>query len=165
VSRNPRGYHEGKDEMMDVEQLEPYQFLIGTWRGKGVGGQGPFSVRAQFEVRGRWILLRHEISPPGNEQPFYVSTQVLGFDESGLTLDYFDTAGSFHFRGKQANRSIEFSWKREDLRNTDLWKTSAYELVDKATVRFKYQSYESQDGGDPVLLEFEGEMTSEPSAN
>lgn len=100
---------------MVVNQLEPYQPLIGVWHGNGTGGQGPFDVRAEFEERGRWILLRHEIYPPKGTEPFYVSTQVFGFDDKGLTLDYFDTAGSFHFAGDRKDRVLEFSWKNDDL--------------------------------------------------
>jgi len=84
---------------------------------------------------------------------------VLGFDTSGLTLDYFDTAGSFHFTGQRRDSLLAFSWKKDDL-----WKTLSYELLSSQKLSFKYQSYERQDGGEPVLLEFTGKMARKRSA-
>jgi hypothetical protein len=138
---------------LENDPLSPYASLVGSWKGSGQGPQGPFHVRAEFTVR-RWILLTHHIAPPGIEQPFYVSTQVFGYDANGLTLDYFDTAGSFHFSGEETGDGLGFSWK-----NGDLWKKSTYSLDGADRVRFQYQSFEHAPGSADQLLDFAGEMT------
>ena len=142
------------------EQSKLVRTLIGSWQGAGVGPQGPFEVRADFEERGRWILLRHQISPPGVKEPFYVSTQVFGFDDAELTLDYFDTAGSFHFKGDEIAKGLEFKWTHDEHKKSsgDLWKVSKYEFDSSTVVRFNYQSGELQEGGATKVLEFSGEL-------
>lgn len=142
------------------EQSKLNGALIGLWYGAGTGPQGPFDVHAEFEERDRWILLRHQISPPGVKQPFYVSTQVFGFDDTVLTLDYFDTAGSFHFEGEEAANVLTYKWthNKNEKSSGDLWKISKYELVGSTVVRFNYQSCELQEGGATKVFEFSGEM-------
>lgn len=143
---------------MDAK-LKAFQPLIGVWRGDGRGPQGPFEVQALFEERGRWILLRHEIRPPGSEEAFYVSTQVFGYDDEGLTLDYFDTAGAFHFSGKASDSGFSFAWNNDGAKSGDLWKASTYEFDGSGGLTFKYQSCEQAEQGDPAVLEFSGRMT------
>lgn len=149
------------DQIEATEIAESYRALLGSWEGKGTGPQGPFDVNAEFEERGRWVLLRHEILPPDIDEPFYVSTQVFGTDDEGLSLDYFDTAGSFHFTGNQTDKGFAFSWKRTATSKAavyDHWKKSTYDFDGPDTVRFNYQSAEHQKDGD-VLIEFSGSMT------
>ncbi len=144
---------------MSDGESKAYSALIGDWRGNGEGPQGPFDVRATFEERGRWVLLRHEIAPPGSAAPFYVSTQVFGFDDGGLTLDYFDTAGSFHFDGERTDTGLAFAWKAGDQAQAGaLWKKSSYEFEADGALRFQYQSCEQSDGEAAALLEFSGLM-------
>lgn len=143
--------------MTDIK-LHPFRALLGKWTGSGQSPQGPFEVRADFEERGRWILLRHQISPPGSPEPFYYSIQVFGYDDSGLTLDYFDTAGSFHFHGDSGKNSLAFSWKNDDPNGDDVWKASKYGFVGTDKLNFSYQSCERQHGEDPKITEFTGEM-------
>lgn len=142
------------------EQSKLCRALIGIWHGSGTGPQGPFDVQAEFEERGRWILLRHQISPPGVEEPFYFSTQVFGFDDTVLTLDYFDLAGSFHFKGEETAKVLTYKWFPEENEKPsgDLWKVSKYDLNNSTVVRFSYQSCELQGDGASTVLEFIGEM-------
>lgn len=143
---------------MTETNLKPLRSLLGTWNGSGQGPQGPFAVRAEFEERGRWILLRHQISPPGSSEPFYYSTQVFGFDDVGLTLDYFDTAGSFHFRGDRGGDKLAFSWKNDGTQGSDVWKASKYTFVGPAMMSFSYQSCERLNGEDAQVIEFMGDL-------
>lgn len=145
--------------MTEDAKLEPIQSLLGTWTGSGHGPQGPFDVRAEFEERGRWILLRHQISPPGSVEPFYYSTQVFGYDEEGLTLDYFDTAGTFHFTGARDQDGLSFSWKNHDTLGDDVWKESVYSDTEARTMEFSYRSCERQDGNETQVVEFTGHLT------
>lgn len=142
------------------EQSKLCRALLGLWHGAGTGPQGPFEVHVEFEERGRWILLRHQISLSGIEEPFYVSTQVFGFNESVLTLDYFDTAGSFRFKGEETGKVLLYKWTPDENKESfgGLWKTSKYELVESTVVRFNYQSCELQEGGATKVLEFSGEL-------
>jgi hypothetical protein len=137
-------------------QLSPIKPLLGKWTGEGKGSHGPFRIDAEFDERGRWILLRHAISPPSGS-PFYVSTQVYGFDDKGLTLDYFDTAGSFNFRGSRTGDHIHYKWTAAAGANSkDLWKTSDY-WFEGNSIRFRYESYETDaNGGKPASHIFEG---------
>jgi hypothetical protein len=143
---------------MTDAKLNPIRKLLGEWTGSGQSPQGPFEVRSDFQERGRWILLRHQISPPGNPEPFYYSTQVFGYDDNGLTLDYFDTAGSFQFQGDSGEDSLAFSWKNNDPQGADIWKTSKYDFVGTDKLNFNYQSFERQLGKDGKIMEFTGEM-------
>jgi hypothetical protein len=144
---------------MTDAKLNPMRRLLGEWTGSGQSPQGPFEVRADFQERGRWILLRHQISRPGIPEPFYYSTQMFGYDDSGLTLDYFDTAGSFHFRGDSAEDSLSFSWKNDDPQGSDVWKASKYDFVGADKMNFSYQSCERQHGQDSEIMEFTGGMS------
>jgi hypothetical protein len=143
---------------MTDTKLTPLRPLLGTWNGSGQGPQGLFEVRAEFEERGRWILLRHQISPPGGSEPFYYSTQVFGYDEGGLMLNYFDTAGSFLFRGERDRENLAFSWKNDDPQGSDVWKTSKYTFAGENTVSFSYNSCERQNGEDAKVIEFTGAL-------
>lgn len=143
---------------MEDSRLKPFGKFAGSWSGSGKGPQGPFDVRAVFEERGRWILLRHQITPPGSTEPFYLSTQVFGYDEEGLTLDYFDTAGSFRFRGKEVQEGLVFSWKADNLKSDDLRKTSKYGFDETGKISFVYQSLERQEDESEACIEFTGEI-------
>jgi hypothetical protein len=144
---------------MKDKHLAPLRALVGSWTGSGQGPQGPFNVRADFEERGRWLVLSHAISPPGSPDPFYVSTQVFGYGDDGLTLDYFDTAGSFHFQGGKALNELTFSWKKDQLSSgDDLWKDSSYSFIGDRSLSFKYRSCEAQKAGESAVLEFKGEL-------
>jgi hypothetical protein len=80
-----------------MKELAPLEMLIGAWSGRGKGSYGPFTVNANIERRGRWLLMCQEIKVPIVRITTYVSTQVYGFDDQGLTLDYFDTAVRFAY--------------------------------------------------------------------
>lgn len=99
------------------------------------------------------VALRHAIFPPKSKEPFYFSTQVFGFDRTGLTLDYFDTAGSFKFNGKREKDRLNFEWV-----NGNLWKKSHYWTEDDGSIGFHYQSMDADRGGEPALSEFKGTL-------
>lgn len=90
--------------------LAPLRFLEGVWRGEGTGPYGPFELDAVGAVRGRWLLLTYEIRSPGSDEVFYYSTQVYGYDDDGLMLQLYDTAGAFTFRGDAAGEGVRFDW-------------------------------------------------------
>ena len=92
-----------------MKELEPLMMLEGRWTGKGGGSYGPFSAEMDVEVRGRWLLMRQKIMIPIVSITTYVSTQVYGYDDAGLTLDFFDTAGSFKFHGEREGDQLPFS--------------------------------------------------------
>jgi hypothetical protein len=136
-----------------MKELKPLEMLIGRWSGKGHGTYGPFTARVIVEERGRWLLMRQEIRIPVVPITVYVSTQVYGFDESGLTLDYFDTAGSFRFHGKRDGDTLALEWHD----GPDV-KTSRYS-VDGDCLRFAYDSVVREgDSGDPMHTAFEGTL-------
>jgi hypothetical protein len=130
--------------MSGMKELEPLEMLIGKWTGKGKGSYGPFTVRAEVERRGRWLLMSHEIKLPIVRITTYVSTQVYGFDEQGPTLDYFDTAGAFRFHGARDGDALCFEW-----RDGSNWKTSRY-WKEGDVVRFAYESNVRDDGSSDV---------------
>ena len=140
-----------------MKELEPLDMLKGKWSGKGRGTYGPFTATIDVEERGRWLLMRQEIKIPIVHITTYVSTQVYGFDDSGLTLDFFDTAGSFKFRGSKDGSRLSYTWK--EGRSA---KTSLYWQNDDNTIGFKYDSAEEQkDSEDLKHVTFEGVWTAD----
>jgi hypothetical protein len=141
--------------------LEPLRFLEGSWHSDGQGPYGPYALQAIAEMRGRWLLLRYEISDPKSGDVFYFSTQVYGFDDDGLVLELFDTAGSFTFRGSVLDDAagVGFEWRNDDRQEgEDLWKRSEFKHID-GQVHFRYDSMEpvNSNSVDPdELLTFEG---------
>src|SRR5436190_23540661 len=94
----------------DKDQLKPLLFLQGDWSGEGIGPYGPYKLEAKVERRGRWLLLTSAIIDAKSNQVTYVSTQVFGYSDRGLLLHFFDTAGSFAFKGKQTGDQLRFDW-------------------------------------------------------
>jgi hypothetical protein len=150
--------------------LQPLRFLEGQWHSDGKGPYGPYALDATAEIRGRWMLLTYSISEPTTHDVFYVSTQVYGYDDDGLVLELFDTAGSFSFRGTtvsnekdKGEHGVRFEWKNDDRQpGQDFWKRSEFRHSDK-TLHFRYDSMEPShsagaDDGDASeeLLTFEG---------
>lgn len=150
--------------------LGPVRFLEGPWHSDGEGPYGPYALDAAAEIRGRWMLLTYSISEPTSRQVFYVSTQVYGYDDDGLVLDLYDTAGSFSFRGvvvddegSDGDHGVRFDWTNEDRQpGKDFWKRSEFRHHD-GTLHFRYESMEPSGGGDAdnavasqELLTFEG---------
>ncbi len=148
--------------------LQPVRFLEGSWHSNGDGPYGPYALDATAEIRGRWMLLTYSISEPTSLDVFYVSTQVYGYDDDGLVLQLFDTAGSFTFRGvvvgdenNTGDHAVWFDWKNEDRRQgEDFWKRSEFSLRD-GTLHFRYDSMEPSrdadaDSAAQELSTFEG---------
>jgi hypothetical protein len=119
----------------ETARLAPLRFLEGEWQGEGRGPFGPYRLAARVERRGRWLLMTSEIFDAKSDQVTYVSTQVYGYDEQGLRLSFFDTAGSFDFRGTQAADGLRFDW-----RDGENWKRSQYWPEANGKVRFRYES-------------------------
>ena len=101
--------------------LAPLRFLEGTWISEGNGPYGPYTLNCVANIRGRWLLLTYEIRGPGSDEVFYYSTQVYGYDDDGLVLQLFDSAGAFTFRGEvAADGSVHFAWSDgEELRRSE----------------------------------------------
>ena len=141
-----------------MKELAPLEMLIGTWSGKGKGSYGPFTVKADIERRGRWLLMRQVIKIPVVRITTYVSTQVYGFDDQGLTLDYFDTAGAFRFHGQRNGDALHFEWRDGPSR-----KTSGY-WKEGETLRFAYESSVRDAGSDDTKHEiYEGTLEPAPT--
>ena len=140
-----------------MKELKPLKMLEGTWSGKGKGSYGPFTARVEVEARSRWLLMRHEIKVPIVGITTYVSTQVYGFDDAGLTLDYFDTAGAFRFHGTRDGDTLHFTWREgSNIKSSSYWKD------DDRTIRFKYESSVADgDSKDPKVVTFEGALERE----
>lgn len=136
--------------MEENKQLKPLRFLEGTWHGDGLGPYGPYEFETQVEERGRWLLLTSTVFETGTDNVFYVSTQVFGYDDAGLTLDFFDTAGSFDFHSVHADKGLLFEWK-----NDQDWKRSALIPQENGRIKFKYESMEP--AASDELSVFEGE--------
>src|SRR5262245_51674530 len=133
------------------------EMLKGEWSGKGKGTYGPFTAKAHVEERGRWLLMREEVKVPVAGLTTYVSTQVYGAGGDGLTLDLFDTAGSFKFRGARDGDALQFDW--EECRNE---KSATYGKADDQTLRSKYDSVEEQEDDDELKhVSFEGVLERE----
>jgi hypothetical protein len=138
-----------------MKELEPLEMLKGRWSGKGKGTYGPFTVRVDVEERGRWLVMRQDIKVPIVHIRSYVSTQVYGFADTNLTLDYFDTAGSFHFQGRRDGDTLRFEWTQR--RST---KTSTYWAGEDGSLRFRYESAVEETGSDDLQrVSFEGILT------
>lgn len=133
-----------------MKELEPLMMLKGHWTGKGKGSYGPFSGEMDVEVRGRWLLMRQKITLPIVAITMYVSTQVYGYDEAGLTLDFFDTAGSFRFHGAREGDQLQFQFRDAKVRKTSVYWKEGEEL------RYDYVSVETQDDGEEKKTHFEG---------
>ena len=134
------------------KSLEPLMMLEGTWSGHGQSPLGPYQLDAVVEPRGRWLLLQHSIGHPESGDVSYVSTQVYGYDDDGLTLDYFDTAGAFRFKGARDGDRLRFEWQEGEF-----WKVSQYWEEPGGGVGFKYESMESDPHDGTVKLSvFEG---------
>src|SRR5215467_11324910 len=95
----------------NMKELEPLRMLVGRWQGKGKGSYGPFSAEMDVEERGRWLLMRQKIKIPVVGITTYVSTQIYGYNHDQLTLDFFDTSGSFHFLGNRDGDILKFYFK------------------------------------------------------
>jgi hypothetical protein len=129
--------------------LVPVRFLEGSWHGEGQGPYGPYSLDATAEVRGRWLLLTYEVGEPTSHEVFYYSTQVYGYDDDGLMLELFDTAGSFTFRGHVLDDGgVRFEWN-----DGDSWKRSEFHPQGK-DLHFRYDSMDPDTSGE--LSTFEG---------
>ena len=133
-----------------MKELEPLMMLEGRWTGKGKGSYGPFSAEMDVEVRGRWLLMRQKIMIPILGITTYVSTQVYGYDDAGLTLDFFDTAGSFKFHGAREGDQLQFQFQDPKTQKTSKYWKQGNDL------RFDYLSVETQESGDDKKVHFEG---------
>lgn len=133
-----------------MKELEPLMMLEGRWTGKGKGSYGPFSAEMDVEVRGRWLLMRQKIMIPILGITTYVSTQVYGYDDVGLTLDFFDTAGSFKFQGAREGDQLQFHFQDPKAQKTSIYWKQGNEL------RFDYLSVETQEADDEKKVHFEG---------
>ena len=133
-----------------MNPLQPLLKLKGDWHGTGLGPYGPYDFEQNVSVRGRWMLLTSSVFEPNKKTETYVSTQLLGYNDNGLTLQFFDTAGSFYFTGADTEGVIRFDW--EDGKN---WKRSAYTAEKSGRIHYKYESMEPAASKD--LLVFEGE--------
>ena len=124
-------------------KLAPLMMLEGSWRGQGRGPFGPYELDARVERRGRWMLMTSAIIDPKSRKTTYVSTQVYGYDNGGLRLQFFDTAGTFDFHGAATEGQLRFDWK-----DGENWKRSQYwpEADDK--VRFRYESVFPAEGSE-----------------
>lgn len=136
-----------------MKELKPLEMLTGKWSGKGKGTYGPFTAKVDVKERGRWLLMRQEIRIPIVPITIYVSTQVYGFDENGLTLDFFDTAGSFRFHGHRNGDALAFEWRDgPDVKTSRYW-------VEGESLRFAYDSVVREgESHDPKHTAFEGTL-------
>ena len=133
-----------------MKELEPLEMLEGRWKGSGKGSYGPFTAEMEAEVRGRWLLMTQEIKLPIVGITTYVSTQVYGYDDDGLTLDFFDTAGSFAFHGRRDGDQLRFHFQDGVVEKTSLyWK-------DNEGLAYDYTSVETQDDGSAKKTHFAG---------
>lgn len=135
-----------------MNELKPLMFLEGDWHGTGQGPYGPYGSETHVESRGRWMLITYQISQPDTGEITYVSTQVFGFDDKGLTLDLYDTAGAFRFRSVPSDKDIRFEWKAGDE-----WKRSTFRQEGEK-IHFKYDSMEPSVSAEALI--FEGEWIS-----
>jgi hypothetical protein len=133
----------------DHDALQTLRFLEGSWHSDGQGPYGPYALEATAEIRGRWLLLTYTISEPTSHDVFYVSTQVYGYDDEGLVLELFDTAGSFTFHGVVLeDDGVRFDWK-----DGENWKRSEFHPHGE-NLDFRYDSMEPDASSE--LSTFEG---------
>ena len=85
--------------------------LKGDWHGTGLGPFGPYDFSHSVEERGRWLLLTSSVFEQNKKTETYVSTQILGYTETALTLQFFDTAGSFNFTGEATEMAFALTGK------------------------------------------------------
>lgn len=142
----------GQDQGQEAkpDPLRPLLFLEGTWHGEGQGPYGPYEFETIVERRGRWLLLTSDIFVPNTDNLLFVSTQVYGYDDRGLVLQLFDTAGAFEFRGETGESQVRFGW-----RDGDRYKRLEMHLQD-GKIHSQYDAFEPTLFKDPVR--FEGAM-------
>jgi hypothetical protein len=129
------------------DPLQPFLFLEGVWHGEGKGPYGPYEFLTRVERRGRWLLLASDVFAPGTDKVMFVSTQVYGYDEGGLVLQLFDTAGAFSFRGEAMENGARFEWKdRDRYKKIDM-------RVEEGRIRSRYDALEPALFKDPVTFE------------
>jgi hypothetical protein len=121
----------------EMKALEPLMFLVGDWHGEGEGPWGPYDFATHVEVKGRWVLLTTTVLEPQTDTASYVSTQVYGYDDKGLVLHLFDTAGAFLFHGKADGEGLRFEWK-----GGDDWKRSDFQPKEGGKIHFLYHAME-----------------------
>jgi hypothetical protein len=120
------------------DPLQPLLFLDGTWHGEGKGPCGAYEFETKVERRGRWLLLTSDVFVSKSDKLMFVSTQVYGYDDKGLVLQLFDTAGAFQFRGEAKDKTAHFEWKdgerykRIDMRIQDGKIHSRYDALEPA---------------------------------
>lgn len=119
----------------EAKLAAPLLFLEGSWRGEGRGQYGPYRLETRVEQRGRWMLMTSAISDAKSHEITYVSTQIYGYDDDGLRMQFFDTAGSFEFHGTQTDEGLRFDWRDGENR-----KQSRYWPEADGKVRFRYES-------------------------
>lgn len=139
------GFAQGK--LTKVDPLQPLLFLEGAWHGEGKGPYGPYEFETIVERRGRWLLLTSNVYPPKTNTVLFVSTQVYGYDEKGLVLHLFDTAGAFEFRGDAKDKAAHFEWKQGAK-----WKRVDMKLQD-GRIQSRYDALEPAMFKDPVSFE------------
>src|SRR5262245_47487441 len=116
-------------------RLAPLKFMEGDWEGNGKGPYGPYKVETHVERRGRWLLMTSAIRDAKTDDVTYVSTQVYGYDDQGLTLSFFDTAGSFDFRGGMHGDELRFDYTEgENSKRSQYWRDP------DGKIRFRYES-------------------------
>ena len=128
--------------------LQPLLMLKGDWHGTGLGPYGPYDFSHSVEERGRWLLLTSSVFEQNKKTETYVSTQILGYTETALTLQFFDTAGSFNFTGEATEKGLRFDWK-----NGKSWKRSVYAPVKGGKIHYKYESMEPAVASDALVFE------------
>ena len=133
-----------------MDAMKPLLMLKGNWHGTGLGPYGPYDFDHSVEARGRWLLLKSSVFEPNKKTETYISTQVLGYSEKGLTLQFFDTAGSFDFTGMENEGVVRFDWK-----DGENWKRSVYIAGKGGKIHYKYESMEPATSKE--LLVFEGD--------
>ena len=132
-----------------MKEREPPMVLEGRWTGEGKGSYGPFSAEMDVEVRGRWLLMRQKIMIPIVAITTYVSTQVYGYDDAGLTLHFFDISRSFKFHGAREGDQLQFYFQDPKTQKTSIyWKQGS-------DLRFDYLSLLTQESGDEKKVYFE----------
>ena len=131
------------DKQVDDEnaKLAPLHFLEGEWIGEGRGPHGTYRLKSRVERRGRWLLLTSAILDAKSNRVTYVSTQVYGYDDDGLKLKLFDTAGCFAFRGLRIGDELRFEFKDgENVKRSQYWPQA------DGRIRFRHESHSPRQG-------------------
>jgi hypothetical protein len=129
------------------DPLQPVLFLEGAWHGEGKGPYGAYDFETKVERRGRWLLLTSNVFLPKTDKLMFVSTQVYGYDDKGLVLQLFDTAGAFQFRGEAKDKGVCFEWKHGER-----YKRTEMRLQD-GKIHSRYDALEPALFKDPVSFE------------